>query len=104
MSAIIKDILITILQVLIPIVVGYVGIGCKKIYAKFIDNDTKRKISESVVLFVEQTCKNLHGKEKFDEAKKSFVKLLNEKGIPFTETEIDILIEGAVGEFNKATK
>ena len=102
MSEATKEIIITLIQVVVPLLIGYIAKGCKQIFKKFVNNDTKRKIAENVVMFVEQTCKDLHGKEKFDEAKKAFIKLLNEKKIPFTEAELDILIESAVGEFNDA--
>ena len=50
---------------------------------------------------VEQIYTDIHGKEKFEKAKESIISILNDKGIPITDLEMDVLIEAAVQELNK---
>ena len=57
-----------------------------------------------MVLFVEQVFKDLHGQDKLDKAMARLSDLLLDKGIDFTQQEIETLIEAAVAEFNEAFK
>ena len=54
-----------------------------------------------VVQFVEQAYKDLHGEEKLSAALATLSELLAEKKIYATETEMKVLIEAAVAEFNE---
>ena len=44
----------------------------------------------------------LHGKDKLEKAKSTFVKMLNDKGIKVTDDEVTILIESAVHQMNES--
>ena len=49
---------------------------------------------------VEQLYHDLGGPEKLEKAKEGIEDMLNEKGIPITELEMNLLIEAVVSEFN----
>lgn len=57
-------------------------------------------IVKIAVAAVEQTYKELHGNDKLEAAKHKAIRMLNEKGLPFSESEIDALIHKTVKEMN----
>ena len=91
---------VAILYSLITAAAGFLARGVKKVYEKYVNDATKRKIAKTVVLAVEQIYKDLNGPDKFELALKSMTEMLNEKGISITALEARMLIEAAVGEFN----
>lgn len=94
-----------ILMQVIPIVLATVGtflIGLIKAkYSQYVNTDTKKEIAMITVRYVEQVFTALHGKDKLEKAKSTFVDMLNEKGIKVTESEIDMLLEAAVNQMNE---
>jgi hypothetical protein len=91
-----------ILYAIITAIAGYIGIVVKNLVTKYINDKTKKSVAKSAVQFVEQVCKDLHGEEKLNEALNCAAEMLAEKGISITALELRVLIEAAVGEFNKA--
>jgi LL-H family phage holin len=95
-----KDIIMQI----IPIVLATIGtflIGLIKAkYSQYVNTDTKKEIAMITVRYVEQVFTALHGKDKLEKAKSTFVEMLNEKGIKISESEIDMLLEAAVNQMN----
>lgn len=95
-----KDIIMQI----VPIVLATVGtflIGLIKAkYSQYVNTDTKKEIAMLTVRYVEQVFTALHGKDKLEKAKSTFVDMLNEKGIKVSESEIDMLLEAAVNQMN----
>ena len=91
-----------IMYAVITAIAGYVGIVVKNLVTKYLNDKTKKEVAKNAVQFVEQVCKNLHGEEKLNEALLAAAEMLAEKGISVTELELRVLIESAVGEFNKA--
>lgn len=91
-----------ILYLLITTIAGYVGIVVKNLYTKYINDKTKRAVAKSVVQFVEQVYKDLHGEEKLNTALQAASEMLAEKGITVSDLEMRVLIEAAVAEFNNA--
>ncbi|EXM37641.1 endonuclease [Ruminococcus albus SY3] len=96
-----KDIIMQI----IPIVLATVGtflIGLIKAkYSQYVNTDTKKEIAMLTVRYVEQVFTALHGKDKLEKAKSTFVEMLNEKGIEVSEAEINMLLEAAVHQMNE---
>lgn len=94
-----------IIMELIPIVIAAVGtfiIGIIKAkYTEYVNTDTKKELAMLTVRYVEQVFKALHGTEKLDKAKASFVSILNEKGIKITDEELTMLLEAAVHKMNE---
>lgn len=91
-----------ILTMIVAAIAGYIGLAVKSLVAKYLNDKTKRAIAKSVVQFVEQVYKNLHGEDKLNAALATVSELLAEKGIAFSEYEMKVLIEAAVAEFNGA--
>ena len=94
----------TILYTVLTAVASYLGLWVKSLYTKYINDKTKQDVVKTCVKAVEQLYKDLHGEEKYQEVVEASVAMLNEKGITITELELKMLIESAVGEFNKVFK
>lgn len=93
-----SSLILSILGTIITAIGGYVG----SLYKKYVNTKTKKQIVEDTVKYVEQITKNIaiSSESKFKKAKEKTVEWLNEKGIKYSETEIEILIESAVNGFN----
>lgn len=91
-----------ILAVLLSALFGLLGMGLKKMAGLWLDDQTKLTLAKTVVLFVEQVFRELHGEEKLEKACGLLSERLAEKGIPITGEELVLLIEAAVGEMNQA--
>ena len=92
----------TILYAILTAIGGYLGIWAKKLYTKYVNDKTKQAVAKTVVQAVEQLYKDLRGEEKLEKALEAAADMLAERGIAVTDLELRILIEAAVGEFNKA--
>ncbi len=90
-----------ILMLALTAFLGSLGYAAKKIYARHIDDDTKRAVAKTVVWFVEQVWRELHGPEKLRKALEKAEELLKKKGIDWDADEMEVLIEAAVAEFNE---
>ena len=93
-----------IVVMIVTAVFGMFGIVVKNMLKKHLNDDTKQKVARAVVLFVEQCFKDMHGEEKLHAALNRASVVLAEKGIDFSVTEMETLIEAAVAEFNEAFK
>ena len=91
-----------ILYTVVMAIAGYVGIVVKNLVTKYINDKTKMDVAKTVVQFVEQVYKNLHGEEKLNAAISAASDMFAEKGIHVGELEMRVLLESAVAEFNKA--
>lgn len=67
--------------------VGYVANRIRKKYEDNINSGEKKTLIDYAVQYAEQCCAG-HGEEKYEFALSAATALLNEKGIPFTETEL----------------
>jgi intergrase/recombinase len=92
----------TILYTVLTALFGYFGIIAKKYFDKWFETKEKKEIAKEVVKFTEQVYKSLHGHEKLTKAMEAMSQMLAEKGINITELEMQVLLEAAVAEFNKA--
>lgn len=92
----------TLVLAILCAIFGTLGHMAKRLYAAHVNDDTKRAVAWTVVQFVEQVWKTLHGKEKLDKALEAAAELLRKKGIDFDASEMTVLIEAAVAEFNDA--
>lgn len=91
-----------IISIVITIIGVCAGIVTKKVVS-FLEKKgmvshikNNEQLVKIAVEAVEQTYKQLNGKEKFNVAKTEIVKLMNEKGIKISDKEIDLLIESTV--------
>lgn len=90
-----------ILGTVLTALAGYLGIVIKNLCQKYLNDKTKQDVARTCVKAVEQIYKDLHGEEKFNKALENASDVLAEKGITVSDTEMRILIESAVAEFNK---
>lgn len=93
-----------IIGTLLLAMAGIFGMIAKSMAEKYLDTDTKRTLAKVVVQFVEQAYKDLHGEDKLRASLSVFAEMLHEKNIHATETEMMVLIEAAVAEFNEVFK
>lgn len=93
-----------IITMIVTAIFGMIGIMVKNLVAKYLNDNTKRAVAKTVVQFVEQCFKDIHGKEKLDVALHRASEILTEKGINVSALEMETLIEAAVSEFNEAFK
>lgn len=90
-----------ILYALIMAVAGWVAVVAKNLATKYINDKIKESVAKTVVRAVEQIYKDLHGEDKLNKAIEYMAEMLTEKGITATELEVRVLLEDAVGEFNR---
>lgn len=91
-----------VILMVLCIVFGMIGRLARVCADRFLTDDVKRGVAEAAVKFAEQTCTELHGREKLTRALRAAEVLLIRKGIPFDAREMEILIESALAEFNRA--
>lgn len=92
----------TLVLAILCAIFGTLGNVAKRLYVNHVNDDTKRAIAWTVVQFVEQVWNTLHGKDKLNKALDTAEALLKKKGIAFDASEMTVLIEAAVAEFNDA--
>ena len=90
-----------LLYALITAVAGWLAVVAKNIVTKYINDKTKKAVAKTVVQAVEQIYKDFHGEDKLNKAIEYMAEMLTEKGITITELEVRVLLEDAVGEFNR---
>jgi len=78
------------------------GYYAKKAVDKLMQNKAIKDAAEKAALFVEQTCKDIHGDDKLAEGISAMAKLLEANGIHLTTEQLTIYVEAAVGAFNDA--
>ena len=93
-----------IITLIVTAVFGMLGIAVKNFVKTSLNDKRKQDIAKYVVRFVEQCFKELHGEEKLHAALNRASVIMVEKGIDFSATEMETLIESAVAEFNEAFK
>ncbi len=79
---------------------GMVGAQIRALYQRWINDKTKEAVVRTCVKAAEQLYHDLSGAEKLKKAQEGVVEMLNEKGIPISELEMNLLIESVVSEFN----
>ena len=96
-----------VLVIVIGAVAGFAGMKVKNFYNQ---KEIKETIENNKIIvgiavdFAEQTYKALYGSERFEKAKDKAIAMMNERGIPVKEEEIDAMIEQAVLSFKNSTK
>lgn len=90
----------TILYAILTAVAGFLGAQAKRIYEKISNDKIKKSVAETVVKAVEQLYRDYDGETKKEKAIEGITEMLEQKGIPISNIEIDMLIEAVVSEFN----
>ena len=76
-----------ILSAIMCAIFGIIGYAAKQAFTKWANSEEKRSVARDAAKFVEQTWTTIHGKDKLHKA--------------LEVAEMEVLIEAAVGEFNK---
>ena len=98
-----SDIIAYVLPVIAAFITGmagYIGNQIKKLYEKYVNTKVKQDVVRTCVKAVEQLYHDLGGPEKLKKAQEGVRAMLDEKGIPITDLELNLLIESIVSEFN----
>ena len=92
--------LLPLIVAVLTAVAGFIGTQLKNLYQKHVNDKTKEAVVRTCVKAAEQLYHDLSGAEKLKKAQEGIVEMLNEKGIPISELELNLLIESVVAEFN----
>lgn len=99
---IISQYLIPALALLVSALFTWLGVKLRSLINKQkakIESDEINNIIDKVVMYVEQTSKDMTSSEKLNKALSSASLWLYEKGIKVTEEQLKILVESAVNNF-----
>ncbi len=91
-----------IILVLFLALATFLGAQAKKLYNQYVTTEIKQSVCKTVVRFVEQVYRDLHGEEKLRAAMQRASIILADYGIRITDEELISIIEAAVNEFNDA--
>ncbi len=96
------NLILSILGTILTAIGGYIG----TLYKKYMNDKTKKQIVSDTVKYVEQITKDtsISSKNKLQKAKDKALEWLNSKGIKISDTELEVLIESAVNEFNRTKR
>lgn len=99
-----RDIVIQIITEILPVVLNiavtaFAGFLSSK-YSKIANNELKKSVVADTVEYIEQVYADIHGKDKLNAAMKKAARVLNEKGIKITDSELNMLIESSVKRMN----
>lgn len=90
-----------ILGAVLTALAGILGMVLTKLGTKYVNTRVKREIARTVVRGVEQLYQGLNGPEKLAKALEAGADMLRQAGITVTELELRMLLEDALGEFNR---
>ena len=96
--------IINLAVVCLTTVASYIGVKVKALLEEKANTETKKKVVETTCRYVNQLYSDLAGSQKLEKAKETILAQLNEKNIPITELELDVLIESTVNSFKEAMK
>ena len=91
-----------LLLVIFLAIAAFLGTQVRNLYRKYVTTEIKQNVCRTVVRFVEQVYKDLHGQEKLRRAMAKASEILEQYGITITEDELVAMLEAAVNEFNNS--
>lgn len=90
-----------LVQLIVYIIVGTLGIVAKQLLTRFVNTETKRTLAKDTVAFVAQCFQDLDGPAKMKKAEDNFLQLLRGYGIDITPTEMRVFLEAAYNKFKQ---
>lgn len=96
----------SVLQLVSVVIVSLLGVVTKSVVSylstkNFLKNiEGKEKVALAAVKATEQFLSETGGKEKFENAKKELISMLDIRGIKITDEEIKVFLEAAVKTMN----
>lgn len=91
-----------LMQAVLYLVAVILGMTAAKFLKPLLQNKVVEVLAKNAVLFVEQTCKDLHGEDKLYKALERLSALLSKWKINISADEMKFMLEAAVGAMNKA--
>lgn len=101
MKEVMTTIILPVLATALLGLAGFLGTQLQAAWKRIADDKTKKSVAETCVKAVEQMYRDCDGAEKKKKAIENIAGMLENKGIPITELEIEQLLEAAVAEFNR---
>ena len=92
--------LLPALVAIVTALAGFVGAQIRGLYQRYVNDRIKQSVVQTCVKAVEQLYHDLGGPEKLEKAQEGIRQMLEEKGIPMSQLEMEMLIESVVAEFN----
>lgn len=92
---------VKLLAMVAYIIFGAVAMFVKSLANKAFNTEVKQNLAKTAVQAVEQMYKDIHGEEKLTAAMKLLSESLKEYNINISTSEMKLLLEAAVGEFNR---
>jgi hypothetical protein len=89
-----------VMEAVLYVVVSLLALAAAKYLKPILQNKVIKAIAKNVVLFVEQTYKDLHGEDKLNKALEAFSEMLAERKIKVSANEMRVMLEAAVAELN----
>ena len=93
-----------LMQAALYLVACILGMTAGKYLKPLLQNKVVEIFARNAVLFVEQTCKDLHGDDKLNKALEKLSAKLAVWKINITADEMKFMLEAAVAKFNEAFK
>lgn len=90
-----------IITTIVTALASWIAVVVKNAVTKYLNDKTKQEIAKIVVSGIEQCYQALDGPAKLEKAIEAASEMLTEKGIKVTAVELRMLLESALGEFNK---
>ena len=90
-----------LMQAVLYLIAAILGLSAAKYIKPLLQNKVVEAFAKNAVLFVEQTCKDIHGDDKLNEALKHLSTQLAKWKIHITPAEMKLMLEAAVGKFNE---
>lgn len=101
LTTVINDCGPQILSAILTAVCSAMALGIKAMATKYINTEIKQSLAKTAVKAVEQAYRDIHGEEKLNKAMAYLSDVLGEYGLKASPTELKLLLEAAVGEFNR---
>ncbi len=92
--------LLPALVAVVTAIAGFVGAQIKQLYQRYVNDKIKQDVVRTCVKAVEQLYHDLEGPRKLEKACEGVRRMLEERGIPISDLELEMLIESVVSEFN----
>lgn len=99
-----QEIAFPLLYVLLTVLAGAAAAQLRRILTRHTQDETKHTVAADCIRAVEQLYGDETGSTKKTKAAETILRLLAEKKVPITASELDTLIEAAVAEFKKQIK
>ncbi len=96
-----QEIALPLLYVLLTVLAGAAAAQLRRILTRSTQDETKHTVVSDSVRAVEQMYENEAGSVKKTKAADTILRLLAEKKVPISASELDTLIEAAVAEFKR---